>query len=70
VRVTFSEGAVRRSGGDAEEQGDAQARVEQCAVTEGLEFANGVVGAEIAGPPAPGASAETRGHRRMDEDQD
>jgi hypothetical protein len=40
---------VRRSGDDAQGPADAQAPVEQCAVTEGLEFANDVVGAEIAG---------------------
>jgi hypothetical protein len=43
------------------EQAEAQARVGQYAVVEGLEFANGVVEAEVAGAPAPEAPALARG---------
>jgi hypothetical protein len=62
LRVTFSEETVRRFKDlTPEEQAEAQARVGQYAVIEGLEFANGVIEAEIAGAPAPGASALARG---------
>jgi len=57
LRVTFSEETVRRfKDMTPEQQTEAQARVGQYAVIEGLEFANGVIEAEIAGAPAPGAS--------------
>ncbi len=63
LRVTFSEETVRRfKDMTPEEQAEAQARVGQYAVIEGLEFANGVIEAEIAGAVAPGgAYAGARG---------
>jgi hypothetical protein len=62
LRVTFSEETMRRFKDLApEQQAEAQARVGQYAVIEGLEFANGVIEAEIAGAPAPGAPALARG---------
>jgi hypothetical protein len=62
LRVTFSEETVRRFKElTPEEQAEAQARVDQYAIIEGLEFSNGVIEAEIAGAPAPGASALARG---------
>jgi len=39
----------------------AQADQEQLAVIEGLEFSNGVIEAEIAGEPGPGAAQGARG---------
>ena len=63
LRVTFSEETVRRfKDMTPEEQAEAQARVGQYAVIDGLEFANGVIEAEIAGAVAPGgAYAGARG---------
>ena len=62
LRVTMSEETVRRfKDMTPEKQAEEQARVGQYAVIEGLEFANGVIEAEIAGAPAPGASAGARG---------
>ena len=56
LRVTFSEETVRRfKAMTPEEQAEAQTHVGQYAVIEGLEFANGVIEAEIAGAPSPGA---------------
>jgi hypothetical protein len=52
IRVTMSEAAQPASPGGA---------VEQLAVVEGLEFDNGVIQAEIAGAPKPGAAAGARG---------
>jgi hypothetical protein len=40
---------------------EEQAQFEQLAFIDGLEFANGVVEAEIAGTPAPGAGEGARG---------
>ena len=58
VRVTISEEAVRRVQSMAP---DSQALFEQLAVIEGLDFANGVIEAEIAGEPGPGAAGGARG---------
>ena len=58
LRVMMSEEAERRFKGMTPAE---QARVEEYAVIEGLEFANGVIEAEIAGAPAPGAFAGARG---------
>jgi hypothetical protein len=44
-----------------EEEAKAQARIGYYAVVEGLEFANGVIEAEIAGIPGPGAASLARG---------
>ncbi len=56
LRVTFSEETVRRfKAMTPEQQAEAQTHVGQYAVIEGLEFANGVIEAEIAGAPSPGA---------------
>ena len=52
IRVTMSE-AVQPATTDA--------TVEQLALIEGLEFDNGVIQAEIAGAPKPGAAAGARG---------
>jgi len=54
LRLAMSEDAARRlsaGGGD----------LEQFAVIEGLEFSNGIIEAEIAGVPAPGAGEGARG---------
>jgi len=58
LRVTISDEASRR----LKDMSPAdQAQVQQLAVVEGLEFANGVIEAEIAGAPAPGAPEGARG---------
>jgi hypothetical protein len=57
VRVTISDDARRRIAG----QTGQQPPLEQLAVIEGSEFANGVIEAEIAGAPAPDAGAGARG---------
>jgi len=57
VRVTISDDAQRSVAG---QQGQ-QPPLEQLAVIEGSDFANGVIEAEIAGAPAPGAGAGARG---------
>ena len=62
LRVTFSEETVRRfKDMTPEQQAEAQARVGQYAVIEGREFANGVIEAESAGAPSPGAPTLARG---------
>jgi hypothetical protein len=58
VRVTMSEDAMRRVQRMTPEE---QARFEQLAAIEGLEFANGVIEVEIAGAPAAGAGEGARG---------
>src|SRR5205809_2576643 len=58
LRVTISEEAQRRY---QQMMPQAQSRIEQLAVIDGLEFANGVIEAEIAGAPAPGAGEGARG---------
>ena len=58
LRVTISDETLRRL---KEMTPEEQARVDQYAVIEGLEFANGVIEAEIAGAVAPGANALARG---------
>lgn len=58
LRVTHSEEAQRRL---QTMTPDEQARFAQLASIEGLEFANGVIEAEIAGAPAPGAGGDARG---------
>jgi hypothetical protein len=58
LRVTMSDEALRRFKGMTPEE---QAKLEQLAVIDGLEFANGVIEAEIAGAPAPGAGEGARG---------
>jgi len=55
LRVAHSEEAVRRLQGMT---GDQQAHFPQLAAVDGLEFANGVIEAEIAGAPAPGAPGD------------
>jgi hypothetical protein len=55
VRVTFSEEKLKSM--TPEEQGKAQ----MLAPIEGIEFDSGVIEAEIAGQPAPGAPAGARG---------
>ncbi|MEX2263898.1 MAG: amidohydrolase family protein [Bryobacteraceae bacterium] len=62
LRVTMSEERVRRfQEMTSEQQLNAQARVGQYAVVEGVEFGNGVIELEIAGAPAPGAGGGSRG---------
>ena len=58
VRVTISEEGIRRVQSMVP---DSQALFEQLAVIEGLDFANGVIEAEIAGEPGPGAGGGARG---------
>lgn len=62
LRITFSEEALRRfKDMTPNEQAQAQARVGQYAIIENLEFADGVIEAEISGEPAVGAPAFARG---------
>jgi hypothetical protein len=58
LRVTISPEAERRFQAMTAEE---QARSEQLGIIEGLQFANGVLEAEIAGAPAPGAPEGARG---------
>src|SRR5688500_9733254 len=58
LRVTISDEAARRVQQMTPEQ---QAQVEQLVVVEGTDCANGVIEAEIAGTPAPGAGEGARG---------
>jgi hypothetical protein len=58
LRVTVSDEARRRFQSMTPEQ---QAQFDQLALIDGLEFANGVIEAEIAGVPAPGAFEGARG---------
>jgi hypothetical protein len=58
LRVTHSEETQRRLQSMTP---DEQARFPQLAAIDGLEFANGVIEAEIAGEPAPGAGGDARG---------
>src|SRR5262249_16770586 len=58
LRITISEEAARQLKSMAPDQ---QSRFEQLAVIDGLDFANGVIEAEIAGEPAPGAFEGARG---------
>jgi hypothetical protein len=58
LRVTGSEEAQRRLQTITP---DEQARFPQLASIDGLEFANGVIEAEIVGAPAPGAGEGARG---------
>jgi hypothetical protein len=62
LRVTLSDETQRRFKAMTEGKvNDIQARVGQYAAIEGLEFSDGVITAEIAGAPAPGADALARG---------
>jgi hypothetical protein len=58
LRVTMSEEALR---GFQKMTPDEQARLEQLVSIDGVEFASGVIEAEIAGAPAPGAFEGARG---------
>jgi hypothetical protein len=58
LRVTISDEAQRRLATATPEE---QAQFEQLATLEGVVFANGVIEAEIAGVPAPGAPEGARG---------
>jgi hypothetical protein len=58
LRITHSEDALRRLESMTP---DEQARFPQLASVEGLEFTSGVIEAEIAGAPAPGAAGDARG---------
>jgi hypothetical protein len=58
IRVTLSDETARRLPTMAPEE---QARLEQLAVVEGVEFGDGVIEAEIAGAPAPNAPEGARG---------
>ena len=53
VRVTLAPNAVPAGAGPAD--------LDQLAVIEGVAFSNGVIEAEVAGAPAPGASEGARG---------
>ena len=57
VRVTISDDARRSIAG----QSGQQPPIEQLAVIEGSDFANGVIEAELAGAPAPDAGSGARG---------
>ena len=58
LRVTMSADATRRLATMTAEQ---QAQMEQLAIVDGLEFANGVIETEVAGAVAPGAAEGARG---------
>jgi hypothetical protein len=58
LRVTISKEAVARIQAMTPEQ---RASVEQLAVIDGSDFSSGVIEAEIAGQPAPGAAEGARG---------
>jgi hypothetical protein len=58
VRVTISPEIVRQAPTMTPEQRN---QIEPLAVIEGVEFSNGVIEAEIAGLPAPGAGEGARG---------
>ena len=58
LRLTISVDAVRRLASMTPEQ---QGEMEQLAIIDGLEFASGVIEAEIAGAVAPGAAEGARG---------
>ena len=58
LRITISQEGIRRAESMTPDQ---QALFEQLAVIEGLDFANGVIEAEIAGEPGPGAAGGARG---------
>ena len=58
LKLTISDDAARRLQAMTPEQ---QALFEELAVIEGLEFANGVIEAEVAGEPGPGAGGGARG---------
>jgi hypothetical protein len=57
IRVTLSDEAMRRVKADPNTLAD----LEQLATIEGVVFSGGVIEAEIAGEPAPGASGGARG---------
>jgi hypothetical protein len=62
LRVTLSNETQQRFKGMTDDEvNDAQARIGQYAVIEGLEFSDGVITAEIAGTPARGAGVASRG---------
>jgi hypothetical protein len=62
LRVTLSDETLRRFKGMTEDEAnDAQARVGQYAVIEGLDLSDGAITAEVAGAPAPDAGANVRG---------
>jgi hypothetical protein len=56
LRLSLSDDAARRLGANA-----APGELEQLARIEGVSFSNGVIEAEIAGEPAPGAAGGARG---------
>jgi hypothetical protein len=59
LRITTSEAVRRRVQGMTP---DEQLLFPELASVEGLEFANGVIEAEIAGAPVPGAGQDARGY--------
>jgi hypothetical protein len=62
LRLTLSEEARRRlESMTPEARAQVQVRIELLASMEGLAFSNGVIEAEIAGAPAPGAGEGARG---------
>jgi hypothetical protein len=58
VRLTLSPDAMRRL---AEMTPEQRNQLEQFAVIEGTDFSSGVIEAEVAGTPAPGAGEGARG---------
>jgi hypothetical protein len=58
LRVTHSEEALRRL---QRMTPDEQAHFPQLAIVEGLDFGDGIIEAEIAGEPSPGAGGDARG---------
>lgn len=58
VRLSASDDALRRSEG---QPGEQPGQFEMLAVIAGTDFSSGVIEAEIAGAPAPGAAGTARG---------
>lgn len=58
LRISISEDAQRRIDGLPIEE---QSQLETLAVIEGTDFSSGVIEAEVAGAPAPGAAGGARG---------
>lgn len=58
LRITMSEEAIQRAKSLSPEE---RAKMATLAVLEGIEFTSGVIEAEIAGTPAPGAPEGARG---------
>lgn len=62
LRVTLAEATARKLESlGAAERAEAESQLEELAWIEGIEFSSGVIEAEIAGTPGPGAASGARG---------